>query len=244
MTYNNQFSMDKYFQKNYGLPQKPSKYVFGKKSLLVLILFCWIWIPLYIIMTYKTNKEIKEWEEAFEYRRCNWLNEYDKALEKAFKNMNLYDSALKKLGLVEDDPDLQAVKPFYISGNLYDGFWRQDTKGKYRTSRREYTYIVFKQDQILFYRRVLDLLDLERKKETTLEFFYSDITSVNISTQSITPKNAAADSTSNEIKELDVESFILVVPGDKINMAFESNGNVDESIKGMRTLIRERKLKG
>ena len=56
MTYNNTFSMDKYFQKNYGLPAKPAKYAFGKKNFIVLILFCWIWIPLFIIMTAKSNK--------------------------------------------------------------------------------------------------------------------------------------------------------------------------------------------
>ena len=37
MNYDNQFSMDKYFQTNYGLPAKPHKYVFGKKSFIILM---------------------------------------------------------------------------------------------------------------------------------------------------------------------------------------------------------------
>ena len=238
MNYDNQFSMEKYFQKNYGLPDKPQKYKFKKKPFLVLILLCWIWIPLAIIGTVLANKKVAAWEEAFEYRRTHWPAEYDAALAKAFDNMKLYESALKKTNLVEEE--LMSVKPFYISGALFDGYWRPSETGAYRTSRREYTYILFTNDQVVFYRRILDLLDLERKKESVLEFFYSDITSVNISTVSVEPKFAASD-TENKPEELDTEKFVLVVPGDKIAMAFETNEEVDESIKGMRSLIRDKK---
>lgn len=237
--YNNEFSMNNYFSNNYGLPPKPKAYKFGKKNFLVLILFCWIWIPLYIIKKSKSAAEISAWENALEYRRTHWPSEYDAALNKAFNDMKLYESALKKAGKVEDE--LLSVKPFFISGPLFDGCWRKSEAGTYRTSRREYTYILFTDDQVIFYRRVLDLLDLERKKESVLEFFYSDVTSVNVSTTSVTPKQAAAD-TAEKPDELDVESFVLVVPGDKIIMSFETNDDVDESIKGMRTLIREKKI--
>ena len=238
MNYDNQFSMEKYFQTNYGLPAKPKKYKFKKKPFLILILFCWIWIPVAIIGTISANKKVAAWETAFEYRRTHWPAEYDAALAKAFDNMHLYDSALKKTGVVAEQ--LSTVTPFYISGALFDGYWRQSEAGTYRTSLREYTYILFTDDQVIFYRRVLDLLDLERKKESVLEFFYSDITSVNISTVSVEPKFAAAD-TENKPEELDTERFVLVVPGDKIVMAFETNDEVDASIKGMRNLIRNKK---
>ena len=241
MDYNNQFSMDKYFQKNYGLPAKPKKYVFGKKPFLILILLCWIWIPLFIIMTAQSNKKIKAWEDAWNYRRTNWPAEYDKALAAEVEKMKLYDSALNKLGLVADDPDLEEVKPFCMSGALFDGYWRSFKDGTYRTSMREYTYVVFKQEQVFFYRRVLNLLEPDRKKESTLEFFYSDITSVNISTESVTPKNAESDSGKDKADEIDIERVVLIVPGDKVSLAFEPGENAEESIKGMRTLFRERK---
>ena len=243
MNYDNTFSMEKYFQKNYGLPAKPQAYKFKKKPFLILILFCWIWIPLAILGKMRANKMIKAWEDAFEYRRMNWPYEYDEALNKAFKDMKLYESALKKIGVVEEELKGErgsGIEPFYISGSLFDGFWRKSEMGTYRTSRREYTYVVCTNDQVFFYRRILDLLDLERKKESTLEFFYSDITSVNISTASVAPRNAEADS-DEKPEELDVESFVLVVPGDKISMAFETNEYADASIKGMRNLIRDKK---
>lgn len=190
MAYNNTFSIKDYFDYNYGLGNQPKKYKLGRKNFIVLILFCWIWIPLYIIKTVKTNKKINEWKMAFEYRRNNWYKEYDKYLEKTVTALDLKKSALKKLNLVEDDPDLQTVKPIFLHGPKFDGYWRQASNGTYRTSKHEYTYIIFKQDQILFYIANIDLFEPTRKKESTLEFFYSDITSVNTTTISTKPKQA------------------------------------------------------
>lgn len=244
MVYNNQFSMDKYFENNYGLPKKPAKYVFGKKSFLVLILFCWIWIPLAIIMTVKANNARKAWDEAYEYRRTNWWKEYEKAREKAIVDMKIKESAFKKLGIVEGDPDLDAVEPIFFYGPIFkgkDAYWRHSEAGDVRASKYECTYIVFKKEQILFYTNILNLCDTQKKKESTQEFFYSDITSVNISTESTTPDTAATGD--KEAVEIDVEKVVLVVPGDKISMAFTPTEQGEESIKGMRNLIRERKSK-
>lgn len=239
MAYENNFTIGKYFEKNYGLGNKPGKFVFGKKSFLVLLLLFWFWIPYAIIGTILANKKVKEWEEAYEYRRNNWYKEYEKFLAKTVKEYDVRGRALKKLGVLEDDPDLETVKPILIHGKKFDGYWRQATNGEYRTSRHEYTYIVFKQEQILLYTGIIDLLETDKKKESTLEFFYSDITSVNVSSVSITPKTAAIDG--QKVEELEQEQFVLVVPGDKINFAFTADEETEKSINAMKALIRERK---
>lgn len=239
MKYDNTFNIKDYFKTNYNLGYEPPKYKFGKKPILVLILFWWIILPIFIIKKVISNKKIKDWNEAFEYRRTHWLHEYDKYYEKVVKKFNIPQLAIKKLGLVEDDPDLKTVKPISIYGPRFDGWWRRDNQGNYRTSKHEFTYIVFKQEQILFYILNIDLEEPEKKKESTLEFFYSDITSVNTSTVSTVPKQKEQDG--QKVEEIDTEAFILIVPGDKISLAFTPNESTIKSINGMKALIRERK---
>lgn len=241
MIYNNTFNINNYFATNYGLPDKPKKYKWVKKNLLITILFCWIWIPLYFYKTSQANKAISDWEAAYQYRLNNWYKEYEKFYKKAFDDLHLYQSGLVKLGLVEDQ--VKAVKPFYVFGPTFDGYWRETTSGGYRSSKHEFTYIFFTDDQIYFYTRKLDLLDLNKKSESTLEFFFSDITSVGISTTSITPKNAGIGADGKtQTKQIDQEQFVLVVPGDKINFAYTGNDQTAESINGMKHLIRQKKM--
>ncbi len=239
MAYENNFTIGKFFETNYGLGNKPGKFVFGKKSFLVLLLLCWFWIPYAIIGTILANKKVKEWEEAYEYRKNHWWKEYDRFLEKTEKELNVAARGLKKLNIQPDDPDLKTVEPILLSGCKLDGFWRSYTNGEYRTSRHEYTYIVFKQEQVLFYVVNIDLLDSSKKKESTLEFFYSDITSINTTTISTKPKQADADG--KVVEEIDTEAFVLIVPGDKIQLAFTPTESATNSINAMKTLIRERK---
>lgn len=240
MKYDNTFSIHRYFNTNFDLGYAPQKYKFGKKPILVLILFWWIILPIFIIKTVISNKKIKEWNEAYEYRRSNWWKEYEKHLAKTIKDFNIQKAALKKLGLVEDDPDLKTVAPITLQGPKFDGYWRQAVNGRYRTSKYELTYIVFKKEQVLLYIANIDLLDPNKKKESTLEFFYSDITSVSTTTVSTKPKQKDAEG--HEVQEIDTEAFVLIVPGDKISLAFTPYDGFDEScINGMKALIRERK---
>ena len=73
MAYNNQFSMEKYFQNNYGLPKKPAQEKLNlPKNIIVLILFWWISVIVYLIKKSKRTKEIAEWDAAYNHRFNNW----------------------------------------------------------------------------------------------------------------------------------------------------------------------------
>lgn len=237
MAYNNQFSMEKYFQNNYGLPKKPAQEKLNlPKNIIVLILFWWISVIVYLIKKSKRTKEIAEWDAAYNHRFNNWYKEFDAALKKAEDNMKLRESAMSKLGIVEEQ--LEEVKPFYIYGPKFDGYYRPIKSGGFRSSQYEYTYIFFTQDQVLFYTRSLDLLDPSKKKESTQEYFYQDITSISTSTLS----KEVSNKLEGKKEEVETEAFVIIVPGDKVNMAYTGNELTNESVKGMKNLLRNKKM--
>ncbi len=253
MTYNNTFSFNNYFSENYGMPAKPKKpnlWHFSKKNIIVLILFCWIWIPQAIIMTVKNNKkkaayeaDLKDWNDAYNYRFNNWWKEYEKNLAIAEENMKLKESAMAKLNITEQD--IEDAEPFYIYGQIFNGgYWRKAVNGTYRTSKLQYTYFFFTKEQVMVYERILDLMDLKLKKETTSEFFYSDLTSVSISQDSVSTTKATSLDGGDKEDEVEIERFSLIVPGDKKSFAYTANEKSTRGVNAMRTLIREKKKHG
>ena len=238
MVYNNEFKIDLYFQKNYGLPAKPKGIKWNKpKNIIILLIFWWLSLIFFLIKQSKVNKEISQWEEAYQYRLNNWYKEFDKFYAKAEAAMDLKNKGMAKLGIVEEQ--LQEVKPFYIYGPKFDGYYRPISGGGYRSSRYEFTYIFFTEDQVLFYTRDLDLLQLDKKKESTQEYFYQDITSISTTTTSKEVKNTLED---NKSEEVETEAFVIIVPGDKVSLAYTGNETTNESVKGMKNLLRNKKM--
>ncbi len=237
MVYNNEFSIDKYFQRNYGLPDKPNKIKLKlPKNFLIKILFWWVSLIIYMIKKAKNGKLIAQWEDAYQYRLNNWYKEFDKYYASSFTKMDLKNKAMSKLGIVEEQ--LKEVKPFYIYGPKFDGYYRQASDGSYRSSHYEYTYIFFTEDQVLFYTRDLNLLNPDKKKESTQEYFYQDITSISTTVNSTEVKNNIM----GKSEEIETESFVIIVPGDKINLAYTGNEETNNSVKGMKNLLRNKKM--
>ena len=238
MIYNNEFSINKFFTKNYGLPAKPKAVTWKKpKNIIILLLFWWLSLIFFLIKNSKAKKEIEQWEAAYQYRSDNWRKEFDAFYKKAEAAMDLKNKGMQKLGIVEEQ--IIDVKPFYIYGPKHDGYYINYTDGTCRSSMYEYTYIFFTEDQVLFYTRDLNLLDLSKKKESTQEYFYQDITSISTSTVSKEVKNQLKE---GKTEEVETEAFLIIVPGDKQSLAYTGNDLTNESVKGMKNLLRNKKM--
>ncbi len=259
--YNNTFGIDRFFNRNFDMPAYPSKPLIKKawrpKGFILLLLLAIIWIPLAIINAIMNSKRkaayseaCAAWSNALNIRKATWPGEYDKFLADIESKLTIKSDGMKKLDLQDEDlakavdKDGNTIEPFYIKGDmLKEGFWRSYSDG-YRCSMRQYTHFFFTEDQVMIYMRQLNLLNLESKKESTLEFFYSDITSVSVSQVSIETKTGINDDGSDsKTEEIDTEKFQLVVPGDKMHFAYTASERTTANINNLRQRIRNAKNK-
>lgn len=234
MAYNNTFNINDFFNRNYGLPERPVFKKGKKKSILVYILFFWILIPLYFIKTGKYKAQVKEWDDAFNYRRDNWWKDYDKFYQDAFSKINLKEKAFDNCDVVEEQTQL--IKPFYIYGPNFSGYYRSYKDGTYRSQLIDYTYLIFTEKALKVFRLTLDLLDLGKIKKSDEAFKYSKINVVKVSSETYErnkDKSLDADSTS----EINSQVLYLNVGGEKYNFSYVPNDLTNDSIKGMKALI-------
>lgn len=220
-------------------------------GLVCVAVFGFAFVGLPFMKISKEKKAADEWQKNYDYREANWHTEYDKFYERRVAKLNPKASGIKRLGLDlnpdtvnEDDRTPEELekyptKPFYIYGSTYPTWYRK-RDGVMRTNDREITYFFFSKDQIYLYKVSFKLTEEDRKKEETQEFFYSDITSVSVVTESydLDEKSGSCDDNSTFIE---TERFKLVVPGDKMSFAFTANEWVDASVNGMKHLIRTKK---
>ncbi len=258
--YDNTFTMKDYFAKNYGLPAKPSApdlTDFKMWGCIMMLCLFWLWIPIFIVIKIKNNKAtakyneaLKAWEAALEFRSNNWWKEYDKIVDKTIASLNLKEDGMKKLNIADSHLTNEIIDketgnqiplvPFYIYGQDFSqGCWRMDSRGTYRTSCLEFTQFFFTQKEIMIYIRKIDLLNPDAKKEIVQELFYSDITSVTISQDSVSTKKAEhVGGGGKNIDEVEVERFCIIVPGDKMAYGYTANDNTTKNINNMRSMIR------
>lgn len=199
------------------------------------------------------KKAVTDWENNYNIRRTTWDSEFDKHYYKKLSEMKIYESAISKLGL-NIDPSIERKTdswreateqaknypqiPFSIHDNKYDNAYRQGSDGKWRSSSHEITWIFFGKDQVYLYTVKFDILN-SKKIENTLEFFYEDIVSVSITTNSVEINKALSNN--EKVSIIETEQFVLTVPGDKINLAFTSDSEINEQIQAMKSTIREKK---
>lgn len=268
----NKFNINSYFTAWYGLGKAPTvnKIKIGKIIIGVLLVFIMLlltfvahWIFLFgallfgflfiglpILKVVKEKKAYNAWNDNYEYRRTNWYKEYDKFLEKTINDLNLKQRGLNKIGIDESQIDdisegkeeASGVRSFSVRGISLQGYYRQAVNNTYRTQYYEVTWIYFTKEQILTYNIKFDLLDLNRKTESTEEFFYDDIVSVSTSSESVDVK---AEQRVDETKKTDStvvrETFRIVVPGDKLTYSFTPTEEAVKSVKGLTGLIRSKK---
>lgn len=255
----NTFNVNNYFTANFGLGNKPKVAKMNIKLIIIgalLAIGCIVlgamFFPaimagaavgavLIIIPIVKhgaAQAKANEWQNNYNERYKTWDAELEKFYDKTVASMNVKQSAMKKIGI--DEEDVKEVAPFSIHGQTYDGWYRFGADGNIRTDDREITWLFFSKDQVYLYTVSFSLTGRNRKIENTQEFFYSDI--VSVSTGSISKTlNTQKSAGGGKEETVEAEEFRLVVPGDKISFAFTSNNDISRSVQAMKTKIREKK---
>lgn len=216
------------------------------------LLFGFLWIGLPAMKIGKEKKAADEWQNNFNIRSQTWDAEFDKFYAARVAKLNPKKAAILKLGL-ELNPDIVdendrtpeelkkfPQKPFPLRGSRYDSYYRFCKDGNVRTDAQEITWLFFGEDQIYIYTVQFKLTEDSKKKESTQEFFYTDIVSVSISTNTV-ELNEKKGFGSGKEESIETESFTLVVPGDKMYFAFTSDEESNEAIQGMKNTIRSLK---
>ena len=149
-------------------------------------------------------------------------------------SLDLRKKALAKIGLDEDE--LQETPPVSFEGFTFRDAWAKKTAKQYVSSCYQVSWIFFSSTQVYLYQYVI-YMDEDKKKESTEEYFYQDVTSFSTRTETESAKNNAGQKF-----EIETVKFAVIVPGATLTVAVEdSQGDFEEAIKRMKNKLREKK---
>lgn len=161
--------------------------------------------------------------------------EYMDMVRKKRDSLNLRQKAINKIGLDEDE--LKEMPPVTFEGFTFKDAWTKKlANGHYVSSCYQVSWIFFSSEQIYLYQYII-YMDEDKKKESTEEYFYADVTSFATRTETESAKNNTGD-------KFDVETnkFAMIVPGATLTVALEDTaGDFEEAIKRMKYKLREKK---
>lgn len=166
--------------------------------------------------------------------------EYDEMVLAVLRSNDYKKKALDKIGLDEDQ--VKEIEPVHFEGFQYDkqSLAKQGDDGKYRSSKYQVSWLFFSSTQVYLYQNTFNM-DEDGKKESTEEYFYKDIT--NFSTSSDTVETPFYDEETGKdiLKNVDSNRFAITVPGDKFYCSLEQNDYTENAIRGMKSMLREKK---
>ena len=166
--------------------------------------------------------------------------EYDEMVLAVLRSNDYKKKALDKIGLDEDQ--VKEIEPVHFEGFQYDkqSLAKQGDDGKYRSSKYQVSWLFFSSTQVYLYQNTFNM-DEDDKKESTEEYFYKDIT--NFSTSSDTVETPFYDKETGKdiLKNVDSNRFAITVPGDKFYFSLEQNDYTENAIRGMKSMLREKK---
>lgn len=166
--------------------------------------------------------------------------EYDEMVLAVLRSNDYKKKALDKIGLDEDQ--VKEIDPVHFEGFQYDkqSLAKQGDDGKYRSSKYQVSWLFFSATQVYLYQNTFNM-DEDGKKESTEEYFYKDIT--NFSTSSDTVETPFYDKETGKdiLKNVDSNRFAITVPGDKFYCSLEQNEYTENAIRGMKSMLREKK---
>lgn len=166
--------------------------------------------------------------------------EYDEMVLAVLRSNVYKKKALDKIGLDEDQ--VKEIEPVHFEGFQYDkqSLAKQGDDGKYRSSKYQVSWLFFSSTQVYLYQNTFNM-DEDGKKESTEEYFYKDIT--NFSTSSDTVETPFYDKETGKdiLKNVDSNRFAITVPGDKFYCSLEQNDYTENAIRGMKSMLREKK---
>lgn len=166
--------------------------------------------------------------------------EYDNMIASILSHNNFKQKAIDKIGL--DESEINEIEPVHFEGFVYDkqSLYKKGADGRDRSSKYQITWIFFSTNQVYLYQNTFNM-DEDGKKERTEEYFYRDIT--NFSSISETEEVSSFDPKQGKdvLINMDTTKFSLVVPGDKLFCSMQQNDYTENSIRGMKAMLREKK---
>lgn len=160
--------------------------------------------------------------------------EYDKLVAKILADENPKQKGLEAHCL--DESQVSEVAPINFGASFWEegGKARVGKDGYLRTSMYEDTWIFFSQTALYAYQYEL-CTDNGNRKEHLYEFSYKDITS-------ISEINTKKDIVDEDGQRFSYENFLkITVANNELRIRFRNNEEAANSIKAMKTLIREKK---
>lgn len=162
--------------------------------------------------------------------------EYTDMVQAKLKGLNLHQKAIEKTGL--DEEQISEIKPINLFGYVFNNSWARRTPMGDVASRVQETWIFFSNEQMYIYRYALDM-DQGKHIENAEEFFYQDVTS--FSTNTVEADATVLEGNAQVAKSIQSDQFQVIVPGDKISVAMTRNQEIEDSIQGMKQMLREKK---
>ncbi|MBQ0046487.1 MAG: hypothetical protein KBT33_03125 [Prevotellaceae bacterium] len=166
--------------------------------------------------------------------------EYDSMIASFLSKTDYKQKAINKIGL--DESEISEIEPVHFEGFVYDkqSLYKKGDDGRDRSSKYQVTWIFFSATEVYLYQNTFNM-DEDGKRERTEEYFYKDIT--NFSTISETEEVAAYDpiQAKGVLINKDTTKFSLVVPGEKLFCSLQQNEYTENSVKGMKAMLREKK---
>lgn len=166
-------------------------------------------------------------------------DEFDKIAHSTVGDIK--SEALSKLGVDEDEVKL--IEPITFEGydfhNISSQSWYKLGKdGNYRSSNYEGCIFLFSENQVYFYSKRVSLIKKESKINTD-EYLYNDLVSAATTSEVATFKN-----NKGKDESYTYEHFVLTsTGGTKTPASIQTNDpSTEESIKGMKQLIRQKKM--
>jgi hypothetical protein len=166
--------------------------------------------------------------------------DFDAILKKKVAEYNIFQMALKKIGL--DVDEVREINPIFFDG-YYSSGGAAVKLGKdmvYRTSKYQMSCLLFSSTQVYLYSFIFDLKSNETNEHTE-EYFYKDVTSVTTDTNIIEIRYVNG-CLGIDVRRVSVPlfSFRLVVPGDSFSCVMDEEA--EPAIQGMKAKLREKKL--
>ena len=152
------------------------------------------------------------------------------------------DKAIEKLGL--DETEVNEIEPVLIEGYIFDKnvLAKRNDKNKWISSPYHATWLLFSANQVYVYRKEF-WADENRDNVSTLEYFYKDVTAFRTGQESYEFMDTVINGkeVDEKIRQVNVDTFTIVVPGDNLKIAARDSVNLEGRVKAMQQLLREKK---
>lgn len=176
------------------------------------------------------------------------LRQYLEKLEARRESLDTKQMALNKLGV--DEKDVSEIEPICFEGfvfnNKVDNLIARTPASTWVSSEYQITWLFFGQKELFIYQYTFSMIN-DSKRESTMQYFYQDVTNFSAATETYqkivaAPSGGCTGNVSTTMQvSADAEEFKIVVPGDTLHCSMTPTDKTDAAIRGMREKLREMK---